>query len=79
MVIWLASKTVIKFLSQSVPFEMIGLVRCGNMWERMAASGRFVCGRSAIWVEEMISQVCKVMGMGWYALVLLIHGVLAVM
>ena len=79
MVIWLASKTVIKFLSQSVPFEMIGLVRCGNMWERMAASGRFVCGRSAIWVEEMMSPLGKVMGMGCFALVLLTHGVLEVM
>ena len=58
-------------LLQSVPIEMNGLVRYGKMWSRLAASGRFVCGRSAIWVEEMMALLGKVMGMGWFALVLL--------
>ena len=73
------SKTVMQLFSQRFPIEMNGLVRCGKLLAYVTAPGRFVCVRSAIWVEEMISQVCKVMGMGWYALVLLIHGVLAVM
>ena len=49
------------------------------MWARLAVSGRFFCGRSAIWVEEMMSPLGKVMVMRWFALVLLTHIVLVVM
>ena len=54
---------------------MSGLVRCGKMWACIAAYDRFVCGRSAIWVEEMMSPLGKVMGMIFLALILLAHGV----
>ena len=63
MVTWLVSKTVMHLLLQSVPIEMSGLVRCGKMWARLAASGRFVCGKIAIWVEEMMYSLGKVIGM----------------
>ena len=75
MVTWLVSNTVMQLLSQSVPIDMNGLARCGNMWESLATPSRFVCGRSAIWVEEMMSPLDKVMGMGWFSLVLLTHRV----
>ena len=48
------------------------------MWANLAASGIFVCGRRAVWVEEMMSTLVKVIGMGWYALALLTYGVLTV-
>ena len=57
---------------------MSGLVSCESMWTCLAASGIFVCVRSVIWVEEMMSPLGKVMGMGWYALVFFTHGVSAV-
>ena len=79
MVTWLVSKNIMHLLSQSVPIEMSGLVRCGEMRARLAAYGIFVCGRSAIWVEEMMSPLVKVMGMGWFPLVLLTHRVSLVM
>ena len=75
MVTWLVSNTVMQLLSQIFPIEMSGLVRCGNMWACLAESGIFVCGRSAILVEELMSPLGEVMGMGWYALVFLTHGV----
>ena len=78
MVTWLVSKTVMQLLSQIVPIEMSGLVRCGKMWARLDSSGIFVCDRSVIWVEEMMSPLGKVMGMGWYALGFFTHGVSAV-
>ena len=49
------------------------------MGARLDSFGRFVCGRSVIWVEERMSPLCKVMGMGWFILVLLTHGVSVVM
>ena len=79
MLTWLVSKTVMQLLLQSVPIEMSGLVRCRKMWACLAASGIFVCGRSVIWIEEMMSPLGKVMVMGWFALVLLKHRVSAVM
>ena len=68
-----------QLLSQSVQIEMSGLVRCDKMWEFLPAYGRFVCGRSAIWVDYMMSPLVKLMVMGWFALVLLTHGVSVVM
>ena len=49
------------------------------MWAHLSASGRFVCGRSAIWVDEIMSPLGKVMVMGWFALVLFTHGMLVAM
>ena len=54
---------------------MSGLVGCAKMWACMAAPGRVFCSRSEIWVEEMMSPLDKVMGMGWFSLVLLTHRV----
>ena len=79
MVTWLVSNTVMQLLMQIVSIEMSGLVRCGKMWARLAVSDRFVCGRIMIWVEEMMSPLGKMIGMGWFALVLLIHRVLVAM
>ena len=79
MVTCLVSKTVMQLLSQIVPIEMSGLVRCGKMWACLAASDRFVCGRIMIWVEEMMSPLGKMIGMGWFALVLFSHGAPVVM
>ena len=79
MVTVLVSENVMQLLLKSVPIEMRILVRCGKMWERLAASSRFVCGRSAIWVEEMMSPLGKVMEMGCFALFFLTHGVSVVM
>ena len=79
MVTWLVSKNVIKLLLQSVQIDMSGLVRFRKMWACLAASGRFLCGRSAIWVEDTMYPLGKVMGMGWFSLVLLTHGVSVVM
>ena len=79
MATWSVSNTLMQLLLQSTPIEMSGLVRCGKMWAYLSASGRFVCDRSAIWLEEMMSPLGKVMGRGWFALVFLKHGVLEVM
>ena len=75
MVTWLVSKTVMQLLLQSVPIDMSGVVRCGKMWACLAASSRFLCGRGVIWVEDKVSPLCKVMGMGWFEIVLLTHRV----
>ena len=49
------------------------------MWARLAASGRFVCGRSAIWAEDMMIPLGKMVVMGWFDLVFLTCKVSVVM
>ena len=75
MATWSVSNTLMQLLLQSTPIEMSGLVRFRKMWACLDASGRFLCGRSAIWVEDMMYPLGKVMGMGWFALIFLTQGV----
>ena len=69
------SKIVMHIFPQSVPIEMSGLGRGRKMWACLAAYSRFLCGRGVIWVEDKVSPLCKVMGMGWFEIVLLTHRV----
>ena len=74
-----SSKTVIQLLSQSVPIDMRGFYRPGNMCAWRALSGRLCWGSSAMWENVMISTFGILIGIGWVAVCLFMHGVVGVM
>ena len=74
-----SSKTTIQLLSHSVPIDMRGFCRPGNMCAWRALSGRLCCGSSAMWDYVMISQFGILIGIGWVAVCLFVHGVVGVM
>ena len=70
-----SSKTVIQLLSQRVPIDLRGFCRPGNLCAWRALSGRLCWGSSAMWDDVMISPFGILIGIGWVAVRLLLHGV----
>ena len=58
---------------------MRGLCRPGNMCAWRALSGRLCWGSSAMWDDVMISPFGILIGIGWVAVCLFVHGVAGVM
>ena len=73
-----SSKTAIQLLSQRVPIDMRGFFRPVNMCAWRALSGRLCCGSSAIWDDVMISPFSILIGIGWVAVCLFVHGFVGV-
>ena len=61
------SKTAIQLLSHSVPIDVRGFCRPGNMCALRALSGRLCWGGSAMWDNVMISPFYILIGIGWVA------------
>ena len=74
-----SSKTAIQLLSQSVPIDMRGFCRPGNMCAWRYLSGRLCWGSSVMWDDVMISPFGILIGIGWVAVCLFVHGVVGVM
>ena len=74
-----SSKTVIQLLSHSVPIDMRGFCRPGNMCALCALSGRLCWGISATWDDLMIYPFGILIGIGWVPVCLLVHSVVGVM
>ena len=74
-----SSKNAIQLLSHSVPIDMRGFCRPGNMCALSALSGRLCWGGSAMWDNVMISPFGILIGIGWVDVCLLVHGVVGVM
>ena len=74
-----SSKIAIQLLSQRVPIDMRGFCRPVNMCAWSALSGRLCCGSSAMWDDVMISPFGILIGIGWDAVCLFVHGVVGVM
>ena len=73
------TKTAIQFFSHSVPIDMRGLCRPGNMCAWRDLSGRLYWGSSAMWDDVMISTFGILIGIVWVAVFLFMHGVVGVM
>ena len=74
-----SSKTAIHLLSQSVPIDIRGFCRPGNMCAWGAFSGRLCWGSSAMWDDVMISPLSILIDIGWVAVCLFMHGVVGAM
>ena len=73
-----SSKTAIQLLSKSVPIDLRGFCRPGNLCAWRALSGRLCWGSSVIWDDVMISPFVILIGIGWVAVCLFVHGVVGV-
>ena len=73
-----SSKTAIQLLSQRVPIDTRGFCRPGHMCAWRALSGRLCCGSSAMWDDVVISPFGILIGIGWVAVCLFVHGVVGV-
>ena len=74
-----SSKTAIQLLSQSVLIDMRGICRPGNMCALCDLSGRLCWGSSAMSDDVMLSPFGILIGIGWVAVCLFVHGVDGVM
>ena len=74
-----SSKTAIKLLSHSVPIDMRGFFRPGNMCALCDLSGRLCWGSSAMWDGVIISPFVILIGIGWVSVCLFVQGVVGVM
>ena len=72
-------KTAIQLLSQRVPIDMRGFCRPGNMCAWCALCGSLCCWSNAMWDDVMISPFGILIGIGWVAVCLFVHGVVGVM
>ena len=73
-----SSKTAIQLLSQSVTIDMRGFCGPGNMCAWRALSGKLCWGNSVMWYDVMISPFGVLIGIGWVAVCLFVHGVVGV-
>ena len=74
-----SSKTAIQLLLQRVPIDVRGFFRPGKMCALRDLSSRLCCGSTATWVDVMFSPFGILIGIGLFAVCLLVHGVVDVM
>ena len=72
-------ESLIQLLSQSMSIDMRGFCRPGNMCAWLTLSGKLCWGISAMWDDMMISPFYILIGIGWVAVCLFVHGVVGVM
>ena len=74
-----ASNTTMSLLSHRLPIDMSDFCRPGKMCALCELSGRLCCGSNAMWVDLMISPFGILIGIGFFAIHLSMHGVFVVM
>ena len=79
IVTFFSSKTEIQLLSQSVPIDVRGFCRPGNMCAWRDFSGRLCWGSSAMRYDLIIYPFGILIGIGWVSVCLFMHGVVGVM